>query len=75
MGTIMLQITVNLDEKQTKELFKQAITEMLEQRNDALYDALAEVMEDIALARAIQEGELSENVSREEIFNVLGGGD
>jgi hypothetical protein len=75
MGTIMLQITVNLDEKQTKELFKQAIKEMLEQRNDALYDALAEVMEDIALARAIQEGELSENVSREEIFNVLGGGD
>jgi hypothetical protein len=45
---------------------------MLEQRNDALYDALAEVLEDIALARAIQEGELSEDVSRDELFKVLG---
>lgn len=69
----MLQVTLNLDEKQTKELFKQAISEMLEQKNEALYDALAEVLEDIALVRAIQEGELSENVSRAEVFEVLKG--
>jgi vacuolar-type H+-ATPase subunit D/Vma8 len=69
----MLQVTLNLDEKQTKELFKQAISEMLEQKNEALYDALAEVLEDIALVRAIQEGELSVNVSRAEVFEVLKG--
>jgi len=42
-------------------------------RNELRYDALAEVLEDIALAQAIQEGESSRSVSREEVFNTLEG--
>jgi hypothetical protein len=69
----MMQITLNLDEEQTKTLFKQAVAEMLAENNELLYEALAEVMEDFALARAIQEGEKTETVSRDEIFQVLAG--
>jgi hypothetical protein len=58
----MLQVTLNLDEAQTKELFKQAILEMLQERNEVLYEALAEIMEDIGLIYAIQQGEDSETV-------------
>ncbi|MCI0393909.1 MAG: hypothetical protein L0332_08870 [Chloroflexi bacterium] len=67
----MLQVTLNLDEQQTKELFKQAVLEMLAEKNEVLYQALAEVIEDIALGRAIQEGESSDFVSREELFELL----
>jgi hypothetical protein len=34
---------------------------------------MAEIIEDVALARAIQEGEGSEPASREEIFRILDG--
>ena len=42
--------------------------ELLEERPDLLRDVLAEVIEDVAFARAIQEGETSGPVSREVIF-------
>lgn len=60
-----------LDEAQLKEALKSALTEVLEERTDLLRDVLAELLEDIALVRAIQEGEPSGLVSREEIFNLL----
>ena len=45
----------------------------MEERRDLVHDLLLEVMEDIALVRAIQEGENSEIVEREEIFQILDG--
>lgn len=51
-----------------KDALKAALVEVLEERPDLLRDVLAEVMEDIAFTRAIQEGEASGSVSREEIF-------
>lgn len=42
---------------------------------DARKVALAEVMEDIAFARAIREGESSEPVSRDEVFRLLESGE
>lgn len=44
-------------ETQLKDALKLALIEMLEERPDLLRDLLAEVMEDVALARAIHEGE------------------
>ncbi len=44
---------------------------MLREKNEALYAALAEVLKDIALARAIKEGEATANVSRDELFQVF----
>lgn len=42
-------------------------------RKEAFYRLVAEVVEDLLLAKAIQEGEGSEEVSREEIYQILGG--
>ncbi len=62
-----------IDENQFKEALKTALVEVLEERSDLLRDVMAEIIEDVALARAIQEGEGSEPASREEIFRILDG--
>ncbi len=62
-------------DSQLKDALKAALVEVLEERADLLRDVLAEVMEDIAFARAIQEGETSEPVSREEVFRLLDSGE
>lgn len=62
---------ISLDETRVKELFKQALLEVLQERKDLIYDVFAEVMEDFALAKAIQEGESSEYVPREEVLQAL----
>ena len=65
----MQQITD--DKNQLKEVFKQAFAELLQERRDLLYDVFTEVLEDIALANAIKEGEETEIVSREQVFKIL----
>ena len=62
-----------LDDQKTKELFKQAMIELLEERKDLIYDLFAEVIEDSLLIRAIQEGETTDSTSREEILEILEG--
>ncbi|MBK5102037.1 MAG: hypothetical protein JJE15_13755 [Desulfobacteraceae bacterium] len=62
---------ISLDEGRMKELFKQAVLEVLQERRDLFHDVFAEVMEDFALARAIEEGESTESVTREEVFQAL----
>ena len=69
----MLHFTVNLDDDEVRRLFKQAILEMLEEKNELVYEAMAEVLEDVALADAIQEGEHTDPISRDEIFRLLEG--
>lgn len=59
------------DKNQLKEVFKQAFAELLQERSDLLYDVFTEVLEDIALANAIKEGEETEIVSREQVFKIL----
>jgi hypothetical protein len=61
----------SLDEGRMKELLKEAVLEVLQERKDLIYDVMAEVMEDFALAKAIQEGESTESVSREEVFQTI----
>lgn len=67
----MMQTTVDTGE--LKMLLNEAITEVLQERRDLLYDALEEAIEDMALTRAIEEGASGENVSRDDIFRVLDG--
>ena len=59
------------DKNQLKDVFKQAIAELLQERRDLLYDVFIEVLEDIALANAIKEGEETEIVPREQVFKIL----
>lgn len=62
-----------LNEDRIKELFKQAMLELLQERRDLLYDLLVEVLEDFALVNAIKEGEGTGTVSRDEVFQTLEG--
>jgi hypothetical protein len=64
-------------EEQThiKELFKQAILELLQERKEEVYDVFLEVLEEISLTKAIEEGEQTEWVSKAEVFKALEGDD
>jgi len=53
-------VDIHIDEERLKELFKEALVEVLEERKDMLYELMAEIMEDMALTHAIQEGESME---------------
>lgn len=61
-----------IDDTRLKNLMKQAIIEVIEEK-EAVHDILVEVMEDVAMIHAIQEGENSGPVDRDEIFEILRG--
>lgn len=63
-----------LDDDRLKELFKKALLEVLEERRELLRDIVEETMEDIALARAIEQGQRTPEVGRTEVFSLLEGG-
>ncbi len=63
-----------VDDKKLKALLKTAIIEVLEERKDLLRELLEEALEDVALARAIEEGERTKTVSRSQVFSTLQGG-
>ena len=65
---------LSVDEGKLKDLLKTAILELLEERKDLVRDLLEEALEDIGLIRAIEAGEQSGSVGREEVFRVLEGG-
>ncbi|NES65565.1 MAG: hypothetical protein F6K24_10045 [Okeania sp. SIO2D1] len=65
----MAEITI--DETKLKELLKVAIIELLQEQKEEFSEFLAESLEDILIKNAIQEGENTETVSREQIFKVL----
>lgn len=60
-----------IDDKQLKNVLKEAMLELLQERKDIFQEAMAEVLEDYALVRAIDEGLTSETASRDEVFAVL----
>lgn len=62
---------LNLDEDKIKQPFKIALTEVIQEQKEVFSDLLAEIIEDIALEKAIKEGEDTETVSREAIFKIL----
>jgi hypothetical protein len=57
--------------QELKPIIKEVLHELLLQERETLTDLIYEVMEDIALAKAIEEGLDGENVSREEVFGLL----
>lgn len=65
--------STNLDEKSIKALFKEALVEVIEENQELVSSILIDALEDIGLSRAIEEGETSKTVSRDEIFKVLSG--
>ena len=59
------------NEAQLKEVIKAALVEVLQERQDLLYDAIERALEDIAFARAIEEGDRTELIERDEVFAIL----
>ena len=61
----------SMEESQLKAVLKAAITEVLEEKRDLLREAVEEALEDIGMLNAMQAGESSEEVSRDEVFKIL----
>ena len=66
--------TATIDEEKLKSLLKSALVEALEEHRDLVQEIVEEAMEDIALARAIEQGLGGESVARDEVFAILEGG-
>ena len=66
-------MTTVTEDTRIKDLFKQALLELLTERRDEFYELFAEALEDILLVYAIREGENSETVSKKEVLRALGG--
>lgn len=65
----MSEITLNPD--QLKDILKNAIIELIRDNRTEFSKFLAEIIEDVAMEQAITEGETTELVSRESIFQLL----
>ena len=65
--------STNIDETLIKTLFKDALLEVIEENQELVSSILIDALEDIGLSRAIEEGEATKTVSRDEIFKVLSG--
>ena len=60
-----------IESEQLKEIFKSAIVELLRENSSEVSALLTEIIEDIAMEKAIDEGENTELISRESIFGLL----
>ena len=58
-------------EREFKKKFKQTFIEMLETDRETLYPLFTEIMEDLALVRAMEEGENTRKVKEENIIGLL----
>jgi hypothetical protein len=68
----MPETTLNSDNPdQLKILVKTVLIELLQERPEEIADLLAEIIEDLALAKAIEAGETTPLTSREAIFKIL----
>lgn len=64
-------MATTIDDGKLKAMLKAAVIEALEEKRDLVKDIVEEAMEDIALARAIEEGVAGDSVSRDEVFALL----
>jgi len=62
---------LNLPERDLKNLIKIALEELIKEKPELFRDLIAEVIEDMALGKAIKEGLKTPEVREEEVFKVL----
>ncbi len=65
--------TATIDEEKLKDLLKSALAEVLEEHRDLVQEIVEDAMEDVGLTRAIEQGQTSELISRDEVFTILEG--
>lgn len=54
-----------------KQTLKEALAETLREQRDLLEEVFTQVVEDVALSRAIREGRKTKLASRQEVFKAL----
>ena len=62
-----------LDEGKLKQILKEALIEALEEKKDVFHELIVEAIEDISMINAIREGQNTETISKQEIFDILEG--
>jgi len=65
--------TTAIDEKKLRGIVKSALSDAFEENRELMQDIVQEALEDIAVARAIEEGLKTKSVSRKKVFSRLGG--
>ncbi|MFH0992196.1 MAG: hypothetical protein V1799_19520 [bacterium] len=63
--------TTAVRETKLKVLLKDAVSEVFEENKDFIRETVLDVFEDIALTRAIQEGEKTKTISKAKVLNIL----
>jgi len=66
--------TAALDEKKLRGIVKAALVDAFKESRELMQDIVEEALEDIAVARAIEQGLETKTVSRKKVFPMLEGG-
>ncbi|MGQ9688295.1 MAG: hypothetical protein ACUVXF_05845 [Desulfobaccales bacterium] len=66
-------MATSLDDSRLKALLKETILELLSEHREEFSLLLLEVLEDLALSRAIREGEASGEADRQKILEIMAG--
>ncbi len=66
-----MQKGFSITEEKTKELLKEVLVDLIETKKDVFYDIFLEALEEVGLAKAIEEGRQDNFVDEETIFSIL----
>ena len=64
-------MNLEITEEKTKELLKEVLIDLIQTKKDVFYDVLIEALEEVGLAKAIEEGRKDDFVDEETIFSIL----
>ena len=64
---------LTISEKQAKELLKEVLIELMEEKRDLFFEVMLEAIEEVGLAKAIREGRQNEFVGEDQILAILRG--
>jgi predicted Zn-dependent protease with MMP-like domain len=64
-------MAVSTEDEKFKELVKEALIDVLEERQDLVKNILVEAIEDVALGKAIGQGLGSDPIPRNEVIELL----
>jgi len=66
--------TAAINEKKLRGIVKSALADAFKENRELMQDIVQEALEDIAIARAIEQGLKTKSVSRKKVFSILESG-
>jgi hypothetical protein len=64
------KMELTISEKQAKELLKEVLIELMEEKRDLFFEVMLEAIEEVGLANAIREGRQDEFVSEDQVLAI-----